>query len=282
MATIQSLKKKLQVIRSTQKLTQAMKTASTVKYSRISGIYSGFKKYEQSCSELYECYREELNGAIASHNPAAPVCYLVFASNKGMCGSFNSEVLAFAEKTIQSQENPPTVLLCGKKAEAYFNDKKIAFQKSYTLSDVPTMTDAGALFEDITSMLRKGEISSLKVIYPKYKNMMVQYPVCRDLFSESSDHAENTASKGNTLFVPDRVTVIKNSARNILVSIIYGIILETALGAQAATLTTMRSAYDTASEYCTALEVQINRMRQSQVTADIADISAEFLIEKEE
>lgn len=52
--------------------------------------------------------------------------------------------------------------------------------------------------------------------------------------------------------------------------------LETALGAQAATLTAMRSAYDTALEYSAKLETEMNRKRQSQVTADVIEISSEF------
>ena len=63
--------------------------------------------------------------------------------------------------------------------------------------------------------------------------------------------------------------------------IIYKKTLETALGAQAATLTTMRSAYDTASEYCVTLEAEINRKRQSQVTADVIEVSAEYAMKGE-
>ena len=55
----------------------------------------------------------------------------------------------------------------------------------------------------------------------------------------------------------------------------YEVLLETALGAQAATLMTMRSAYDTATEYSDQLETQINRLRQSAVTADVIETSGE-------
>ena len=83
------------------------------------------------------------------------------------------------------------------------------------------------------------------------------------------------------MFVPDRQTVILSTAERVLVSILYKKMLETALGAQAATLTTMRSAYDTACEYSAQLETQINRMRQSQVTADVIENSSDFSMEGE-
>ena len=95
MATVQSLKKKLQVIRSTRKLTQAMKTASTVKYSKLSTLYGNYEKYEQQCSRLYEAYRKDFNSVFHLSDTDAPVCYVVMAGNKGMCGAFNSELLLF-------------------------------------------------------------------------------------------------------------------------------------------------------------------------------------------
>ena len=95
MATVQSLKKKLQTIRSTTKLTRAMKTASTVKYSKLNSIYSEYEKFADEYLRLYESYGREFNSAIACTNPDAPCCYVVITSNKGMCGAFNTELLSF-------------------------------------------------------------------------------------------------------------------------------------------------------------------------------------------
>ena len=107
--------------------------------------------------------------------------------------------------------------------------------------------------------------------------MIKQEPVLCDLFTidEGKDEGDNF------IFVPDKDTVINNTAEKTFTSIMYKKILETALGAQAATLTTMRSAYDTACEYSTQLETQINRIRQSQVTADVIEISAEYSMKGE-
>ena len=108
-------------------------------------------------------------------------------------------------------------------------------------------------------------------------NTLHHSPVCVDLFS----YDEGIAEGEEPLFVPDRQTVILSTAERVLVSILYKKMLETALGAQAATLTTMRSAYDTACEYSAQLETQINRMRQSQVTADVIENSSDFSMEGE-
>lgn len=272
MPTIQNLKKKLQVILSTRKLTQAMKTASTVKYSKLSALYSDYEKYAEQCSRMYRSYRKDFNSVFSVKNPDAPALYILLSSNKGMCGSFNTELVSFFEKVFRENEKKPVVICCGKKGRDYLENKKIPCCKSYIFSDIPSYTDALELFGDIREMTENATVSSVKIIYPQYRNMMKQTPVCDDLFTFEEEAAECE----EPLFIPDRQTVINRTAEKILVSVLYKKILETALGAQAATLTTMRSAYDTACEYSAQLETQINRKRQSQVTADVLEISSDY------
>lgn len=272
MVTVQSLKKKLQVIHSTRKLTQAMKTAATVKFAKLSGLYSNYEKYEQQCSCLYETYRKDFNSVFSFTNADAPVCYIVMASNKGMCGAFNSELLCFFDKILKNEEKAPVIFCCGKKVKEHLQNKKIPYEKVFIFEDIPSYAQAEELFEEICRFMREGKISSVKVIYPAYINMLNQNPASCELFSFETEKEGDD----DPIFVPDKETVIGNAAGKILVSIIYKKLLETALGAQAATLSTMRSAYDTACEYSAQLETEINRKRQSQVTADVIEISAEY------
>lgn len=270
MATVQSLKKKLQTIRSTAKVTRAMKTASTVKYSKLSAIYTEYEMYANEYLRLYESYKSEFNSVFTCSNPDAPCCYVVITSNKGMCGAFNAELLSFFA-ALPERDNA-VIISCGKKAAEYFEKKGTDTVKSYIFDDIPSYEKVQELFDYICNLMAEGKISAVKTVYPEYKNMMKQSPVCKDLFSSG----EGAEEKERPLFVPDRETVIKNTAEKTFLCIFYKRILETALGAQAATLTAMRSAYDTACEYSAKLETEMNRKRQSQVTADVIEISSEF------
>ena len=268
MATVLSLKKKLQTIRSTAKVTRAMKTASTVKYSKLSGIYGEYGKYADEYLSLYESYKGEFNSVFRCSNPAAPCCYVVIASNKGMCGAFNNEVLSYFSGIYENG----VVISCGKKAAEYLERKNVPTYRGFVFNDIPSYEEVKELFSYICSLMAEGKISSVKTVYPEYTNMIKQAPVCKELFSFEEESTEAEAP----LFVPDRETVIRNTAEKIFMSVLYKRVLETALGAQAATLTAMRSAYDTACEYSAKLETEMNRKRQSQVTADVLEISSEF------
>ncbi len=269
MPALQSLKKQLRGIRSTRKLTKAMKTISTVKFSKLNGIYGAFSSYGEHCRKMLERYGSALVPTLGNVSSDAPTLVLVLTGNKGLCGSFNAEVLKLFAETLQ--ENPKAVVaVCGKKAMAFAKVKGMDVRFNTFLNDLPTYEESTALFERLVALRQSGEVSRVLVVYPHYKNMVTQIPTVYDLFSVDSETEQNPA-----LCVPDEQTVQSSTANTVFRAQFYYLVLQTALGAQAATLMTMRSAYDTATEYCAELERQINRKRQSAVTADVIETSAE-------
>lgn len=269
MAAIQSLKKQLRGIRSTQKLTKAMKTISTVKFSKLNTQYNDYAFFSEQCMALYAGHARTLAATFPAADPHAPAALVVLSSNKGLCGNFNSEILNFALEQLESLSNYRLVA-CGKKAIGYFNRRKIPIEKEWLFEDTPSFEDAVALLDCLLSWRQEGKISQILIIYPRYDHMMQQTPTLRELFE-----TEERLEEWDALLLPDRQTILGNTSKTILRALFYRLILESALGAQAATMMTMRSAYDTATEYCSKLEGQINRLRQSAVTADVLETASE-------
>jgi len=273
MATVQILKKKLRGIRSTKKLTKAMKTASTVKYSQLNALYKECVSYQTECETFYRNYSNEFNNFYKIINKNAPVCLIIMASNKGMCGSFNNDIFAYMSEIINEFKNPPYLFICGKQAQTYCSENGISFKKSFVFNDLPSHKNADDVLEAVSSLIKEGRISGVKIIYPEYHNMVKQTPVCIDFLPYNVTESNE---EENNLYIPDKATVIKTVVEKVMSAVLFKYLLETALGAQAATLMTMRSAYDTATEYCIKLENEINRKRQTQVTADVIETSADF------
>lgn len=271
MATAQVLKKKLRGIQSIQKVSKALKTASTVKFSRLSTVCGNYAVYAGRCRRLYQDNRALFEQAFVPANPEAPRCFVVMAGNKGMCGSFNTDLLAFAAEQLRA-EPACRVLLCGNQAKKRFTEAGLPYDRAFVFDDVPLYADAEVLFGAVGEMLRAGEISGVELIYPQYQNMMKQTPVRTTLTGGPSAADEDTLP----LFFPDRESVVRGMADNVMTAVLFEKLLECALGAQAATLMAMRSAYDTAQEYSQRLEREINQKRQSRVTADVLETSSEF------
>ncbi len=269
MAAIQTLKKQLRGIRSTQKLTKAMKTVSTVKFSKLNGMYGGYAPYGDHCRRLMAQYGARLCKAMGSFQEDAPELVVILGSNKGLCGSFNAEVFRYAAQVLAEKPNA-WVAAVGKKTVSYCDYKQIPVVLKESLNDLPTYEESGALFDRLLALRQTGKVSRITVVYPRYKNMMVQTPSSCELFDGKDGEETDIA-----LFVPDEETVVATVAQTAFRAMFYDLVLQTALGAQAATLMTMRSAYDTATGYCAELEGQINRQRQSAVTADVLETSVE-------
>ena len=268
MPDVQTLKRQLRGIRSTQKLTKAMKATSIVKMSRLSGIYGQFSEYGTQCEKLLEQYGSIFLEAFRETDSTAPAAVIVLASNKGMCGNFNAEILNFAADQL-TQLGAYRLIPCGREAIRFFQRKNLPMEKAVVFNDVPTYGESSALFDEVIEWRSAGKVSRIFMIYPKYFNMMRQSPAISESFSIDCPKADETA-----LLIPNRSTVVENTARTVFRAMFYKLVLETALGAQAATLLTMRSAYDTATEYCAELEGKINRLRQSSITADIIETSS--------
>ena len=269
MPAIQSLKKQLRGILSTKKLTNAMKTVSTVKFSKLNVIFNEYSSYGKHCEKVFDAFGKELLTSVAETDQTAPEAVVIIASNKGLCGNFNAELLNFALEQIKTFKNP-YIFACGKKAISFLKAKRIDFKKETVFNDIPDYREVVKLFEEIVELRKSGKISKVYVIYSAYKNMMQQQPTCADFFGIKAGETENSA-----LFVPDKKSITDTISKTVFKAMLYKIVLEAAIGAQAATLMTMRSAYDTATEYAENLEKEINRLRQSAVTADVIETSAE-------
>ncbi len=278
MPTEQVLKKKLKGVVTTRKISKAMKTAATVKYSQLSAVFSGYSEYAAQCRKLYEDYEKDFINAFPSGKPDGPVCYIIMASNKGMCGNFNSDLFCYAEDLLSDEKKKTELIFCGEKTISYFKNKGYESVKDYVWSDVPKFTEAKKFYDSLCALLSEKQYSSVKIVYHRYVNMVRQTPCVKELFNPEGTHNDDTS---DMLFVPDKETVINKSAEKIITSMLYGFILETAIGAQAATVMSMRSAYDAAVEYQEKLESEINRKRQSRVTADVIETFAEYFREEE-
>lgn len=269
MLAIQGLKKQLRGIRSTQKLTKAMRTVSTVKFSKLNELYGEYSSYGRQCRSVFKQYGKSFFEVFPEKDSSAPALVVVMASNKGLCGKFNAEILRFAEEEMNNMESF-LLVACGKKAIHYFEERGITLEKKYVLDDFPTLEESNAMLENILTWRKEGKISQVYVVYPQYVNMMTQIPKITKLFMVEEEKKDEFI-----LFVPSKSTVNTRIAKQVFQAMFFEFVLETAVGAQAATLMTMRSAYDTATEYYEELEGEINRMRQSAVTADVIETSAE-------
>lgn len=271
MSGLRELKKRLKSIKTTEQLAGAMKTVSAAKLSQVNAVLDGYRKYAAECAGLSERFGTALSESMPCANPDAPICYVVFSANRGLCGGYNSVILEYADEVLAKSDKPYILYSCGKTAATHFEKTT---RREIVLPDVPNYADVEGLCDELCRMYENGEVSAVCLIYQKFVNMLTQTPTSERLLPPASTSEAETDDNGE-LYIPDRETVIKNLCKSCVTSALYSAVLEASAGAQAATLMAMRSAYDNARDSSSSLETLIGRKRQSEVTAGVLETASD-------
>ncbi len=272
MAGLREMKKHLKSIRSIGQLAGAMRTVATAKYSRLNRLSADYAPYAEACGAVLEQFG---SGSIAPQgdNVSRRRCIAVLASNRGLCGSYNSELLSRFFELLRDEADP-IIIPCGKMAVQRCRDKGISVRKEFIFSDTPTYSDAQELSQYLRELYSSGEAGEIIIVYQKFKNILIQTPTA-ETFLPAGSTSDVDEDEDQNLYHPDKASAVAGVIPICLDARIYSLLLNCAAGAQAATVIAMRSAYDNSVTSASELETKLNRLRQSQVTSDVMEIAYE-------
>lgn len=251
-----------------------MKTVSSAKFSRVNAVYAAYAKYAAACDDIISSFGEALADALPCTSPDAPELVVVIASNRGLCGGFNSTLLAYADECFEEYKHSGReyrVVACGKIAAAYFAEHGVKTERDFVFSDVPAFDDCREFCEYLRNGFVNGEFSAVSFVYQHFKNMLTQIPTKKQLLPLGNSSVSSSASTDDVIYIPDRETVMKNACLSCVDCSIYSSVLDAATGAQAATMMAMREATDNVKDTIAALELEISRKRQSEVTSSVIE-----------
>ncbi len=271
MATLTDLRKRLRGIKTICQLAGAMRTVSSAKLSRLNAAVYAFTPYAQGCREL-----QAAAGAFLSPAPGAPeeTLTVLLSGNRGLCGSYHSELFSFF-RSLPGQEKM-VFIPCGKMAASWLAERQMPVLESVPVSDVPEYPQAEALADRILELYAGGVVNRVLFVYSEAVNALRQEPRCLELLP-----GERSSKEHELLWLPDLDTARAGLAETCLRAQVYSLLLSCALGVQGATLVSMRSAYDNGVKSAAALETEINRLRQTQVTASVIETSSGRRSERE-
>lgn len=271
MAQLTDLKKRLRGIEVTRQLTGAMKTVSSAKYGRLVKRAAAAHRYAEEAEQLRLQVGQRAETPVTA---SQRVCCLVLGHNRGLCGSYNSTLHAFAQESLQAWPEV-TLLVAGKAAAAYFSARAFPMEKTFALPDVPDFTDCRPILEDLLRRYQSGEAGEVWLIRQSSVNSLTQLPVRERLLPFDLPDAGG----GIPLCFPNQAAVWDSLWRIAVGSAFYHAVLDGAQAAQAATLSAMRTAYDNASETAKRLSLEIQKLRQSAVTSGVLETASGALAE---
>lgn len=204
--------------------------------------------------------------------------FFVITSDKGLCGGYNSAVVRLAMEKMSGFSDHVLYSL-GLKGTEMFTAHGIKPDGAwYGASQLPSLSLASDLGEDIISRYDSHDVSEVYIVYTEYINSAVQKPVCKrvlPLLRRDFDDVEyENKYEADVLYEPDLQTVFDQMVPQYIVGMMYDIIMQSAASENAARMTAMQNATKNADKMIAKLSEQINAVRQLVITNEITEIAA--------
>ena len=284
MPNLRDIKKRITSVQSTRQITRTMEMVATAKIRRAQDRIEAARPYALAMMEVLgnvaRFVQGESHPLLEEHEARARVAVIAIASDRGMCGAFNSSILRLSESIMREEADTGAetdLLAVGKKAIAYFRYRgKDPVASWRDISDKPTYADARAIAAHVIEGYTSGSLDAVHIVFNRFKNVAEQKPERHVLLPITRDVVETAAEQLEVhpeyVFEPDAAGVLERLLPTYVETLIYRALLESAASEHGARRKAMKSATDNATEMITTLTRSYNRARQAAITNEIAEI----------
>ncbi len=282
MASLQDIKGRIKSINSTKQITNAMKLVSTAKLTKskqaVFQTRPFFDKVQATILSIAS-NSEGMNTPLLRANDVSKNAYVVLASDRGLAGGYNSNVVKHAVKDIEDPSNTHMVVV-GKKAKEGLRVRGFEIAKEVLgISADPTYKVAKDIADHVIEVFGKGEVGEVHLAYTRFKSTIQQEPTMIrllpvDIQQMKKDEDVSDEPQDLLLYDPSQEEVLDYLVPHYLASVIYGAMVESSASEQGARMTAMDSATENADEMIEKLEIESNRARQAAITQELSEIVA--------
>lgn len=279
MASLQDIKGRIKSINSTKQITNAMKLVSTAKLTKskqaVFRTRPFFDKVQTTIRSIANNSQGMQSPLLKAHD-VDKKAYIVLASDRGLAGGYNANIVKQAVKDITNKEDAHMIAV-GKKAKEQLKVRGFAIEKEVLgVSADPTYKVAKELADHVISVFEKGEVGEVYLAYTRFKSTIQQEPTMIRLLpvdlNEIEEGNETSEPQDLLLYEPSQEEVLSYLVPHYVASVIYGAMVESAASEQGARMTAMDSATENADEMIGKLEIESNRARQAAITQELSEI----------
>jgi F-type H+-transporting ATPase subunit gamma len=281
MATQREIKKRIQSVASTRKITRSMEMVSTVKMKKMQNRLLMSRPYAEKLDEVLghlSAGGVDTNIDLMKErkNPKKAVIVII-AGNRGLCGGFNTGIVEMAldhrDKLISEGRDEVKLFVFGKKASSYLKFlKEKVYESGVNPEDKISFSFASDLGLALVDLFETREADEVYFAYTKIKSAASQKPVIVRLFPIAKIVSEGKHLVGDYIFDPSPEEILTNLIPLYIRVKIFTFFLESNFSEQFARRVSMKNANDAAAEMVRSLTVYYNRIRQAKITNEIAEI----------
>ena len=285
MPSLDDLKKRISSVKSTQKITKAMKMVAAAKLRRAQENAEKGRPYSEKMNNIIL----NLSGGISDKESAPKLLIgtgeekihlcIVMTSDRGLCGGFNSNIIKKAKsyfKKILNDNKTLKIITVGSKGydqlKRTYKDyiiEKISFKESKNIN----YFDADKVGKIIIDRFKEKEFDVCAIFYNQFKNVITQIPQEQQIIPlKASEEKKDSLSEDNYEFEPEEDEILSNLLPKNISTQIFKAMLENSASEQGSRMTAMDNATRIAGEMVDKLTIQYNRSRQAAITKELIEI----------
>jgi F-type H+-transporting ATPase subunit gamma len=280
MATLKTIQKRINSVKSTGKITKAMKMVSASKLRRLQSSLLQIRPYAFHLEEILKRLSLKIETIekypLLMVRPVKTIEALVLTSDRGLCGSFNANTLKFAESTIKElKRDYPTVnvSVVGKKGVAYFKNLHTPMRKIWVeLSGGISFAKSKERSKELVNDYLNGTFDELVIIYAEFKSALRQPIVKKTILPIRPPEIDSQTAMPFYLYEPSEEAIINGLLDKYILFSLYKILLESNTSEEAARMVAMENATKNANEMIDSLTLTYNKARQAAITKEMLDI----------
>jgi len=282
MATLRDIRSKIAAVKKTRQITRAMNMVASAKLRGAQERMHAFRPYADKYAEVARSVAERVD--VEAHpllvrREVKRVAVLLMSADRGLCGSFNTNLITRAEKEFKAwsaKGQEVAFFIVGKKGRDFFRRQKRNIRQGYVDNRQITYDLAARVAEDVITAYVQEQADEVVLIYSRFINMGIQRPHLVNLLPFSvpeNDREDSGAGPGvDYLYEPEPQILLEAILPEQVRVQVYRALLETNTSEQAARMTAMDNATRNCKDIIDRLTMVYNKARQAAITKELMDI----------
>jgi F-type H+-transporting ATPase subunit gamma len=284
MASLRDIRRRIKSVKNTRQITKAMELVAASKMKKAQQAALAGRPYAQLMADMLAALAgrvdESLHPFLVKREVKTRGILLV-TSDKGLCGPLNANLF----KLVLDIKSPAKFVAIGRKGAQFLARAKRDMVAEFSVNDRVPFADVKTAVEFLVQQYLEGTVDTVEVIYPRFKNTLVQEPTVRPLLplsgvadfvshlrAEAGD--SKPADHRDMLFEPNAQTVLEALLPFYVNRYVYQIILSAKASEHSARMVAMKTAKDNATKLIGDLTLEYNKARQAGITQEILEIAA--------
>lgn len=278
MANLKELRSRITSVSSTMQITSAMKMVSAAKLKRAQDAITQLRPYAQKLEEILVNISATIDASEGVyHRQAAEVqkvLLVVIASNRGLCGAFNANVIKKVQAYRSESKAEVEVFFMGRKAQEILIKRglrNVAGNRNeiYDQLNYETATEVA---EMLMERFRKADYDRIELVYNQFVNAANQSVQLEQFLPIREVSAEDITTTGEYIYEPGKEEILEDLIPQSLRTQLFKALLDSVASEHGARMTAMHKATDNANDIKRDLSLQYNKARQAAITNEILEI----------